>query len=107
MDIATIEWLEDQLKQFNGSLIFISHDRAFVQALSTRIIELDRGHIYNWDGDYSSFIEYREKRLEDEATQNALFDKRLAEEEKWIRQGIKARRTRNRSEERRVGKECR
>lgn len=95
MDIATIEWLEDQLKQFNGSLIFISHDRAFVQALSTRIIELDRGHIYNWDGDYSSFIEYREKRLEDEATQNALFDKRLAEEEKWIRQGIKARRTRN------------
>lgn len=95
MDIATIEWLEDQLKQFHGSLIFISHDRAFVQALSTRIIELDRGHIYNWDGDYSSFIEYREKRLEDEATQNALFDKRLAEEEKWIRQGIKARRTRN------------
>lgn len=95
MDIATIEWLEEQLKQFNGSLIFISHDRAFVQALSTRIIELDRGHIYNWDGDYQSFIEYREKRLEDEATQNALFDKRLAEEEKWIRQGIKARRTRN------------
>lgn len=95
MDIATIEWLEDQLKQFNGSLIFISHDRAFVQALSTRIIELDRGHIYNWDGDYASFIEYREKRLEDEITQNALFDKRLAEEEKWIRQGVKARRTRN------------
>ncbi len=95
MDIATIEWLEEQLKQFNGSLIFISHDRAFVQALSTRIIELDRGHIYNWDGDYQSFIEYREKRLEDETTQNALFDKRLAEEEKWIRQGVKARRTRN------------
>lgn len=95
MDIATIEWLEEQLKQFNGSLIFISHDRAFVQALSTRIIEVDRGHVYNWNGDYSSFIDYREKRLEDEATQNALFDKRLAEEEKWIRQGIKARRTRN------------
>ncbi|MBM96568.1 MAG: ABC transporter ATP-binding protein [Oceanospirillaceae bacterium] len=95
MDISTIQWLEEQLKQFNGALIFISHDRAFVQSLATRIVELDRGHLYNWQGDYHSFIEYREKRLEDEATQNALFDKRLAEEEKWIRQGIKARRTRN------------
>ncbi|MAY01305.1 MAG: ABC transporter ATP-binding protein [Oceanospirillaceae bacterium] len=95
MDVATIEWLEEQLKQFNGSLVFISHDRAFVQNLATRIIELDRGHIYNWQGDYLSFVDYREKRLEEEATQNALFDKRLAEEEKWIRKGIEARRTRN------------
>ncbi len=95
MDVATIEWLEEQLKQFNGALVFISHDRAFVQNLSTRIIELDRGNIYNWLGDYHSFVEYREKRLQDEATQNALFDKRLAEEEKWIRKGIEARRTRN------------
>ncbi|MDO6683046.1 ATP-binding cassette domain-containing protein [Oceanobacter sp. 5_MG-2023] len=95
MDIATIQWLEEQLKQFSGTLVFISHDRAFVQNLATRIVELDRGHVYIWQGDYLSFIEYREKRLEDEATQNALFDKRLAEEEKWIRQGIKARRTRN------------
>lgn len=95
MDMATIEWLEEQLKQFNGSIVFISHDRAFVQALATRIIELDRGHIYNWVGTYQAFIEYREKRLEDEATQNALFDKRLAEEEKWIRKGVEARRTRN------------
>ena len=95
MDISTIQWLEEQLKQFNGALIFISHDRAFVQSLATRIVELDRGHLYNWQGDYHGFIEYREKRLEDEAAQNALFDKRLAEEEKWIRQGIKARRTRN------------
>ena len=95
MDVATIEWLEEQLKQFNGALVFISHDRAFVQHLATRIIELDRGHIYNWEGDYHSFVEYREKRLEEEATQNALFDKRLAEEEKWIRKGIEARRTRN------------
>ncbi|GGY58969.1 ABC transporter ATP-binding protein [Bacterioplanes sanyensis] len=95
MDVATIEWLEEQLKQFNGTLVFISHDRAFVQHLATRILDLDRGHIYSWDGDYQSFLGYREKRLEDEATQNALFDKRLAEEEKWIRQGIKARRTRN------------
>lgn len=95
MDVATIEWLEEQLKQFNGALVFISHDRAFVQNLSTRIIELDRGNLYNWEGDYLSFVEYREKRLQDEATQNALFDKRLAEEEKWIRKGIEARRTRN------------
>lgn len=95
MDVPTIEWLEEQLKQFNGSLVFISHDRAFVQNLSTRIIDLDRGHVHEWRGDYLSFISHREKRLEDEAAQNALFDKRLAEEEKWIRQGIKARRTRN------------
>tara|TARA_B100001245_G_scaffold91444_1_gene66234 strand:- start:9130 stop:11025 length:1896 start_codon:yes stop_codon:yes gene_type:complete len=95
MDVETIEWLEEQLKQFNGSLVFISHDRAFVQALATRILDLDRGHIHEWRGDYHGFLEFREKRLEDEATQNALFDKRLAEEEKWIRQGIKARRTRN------------
>lgn len=95
MDVATIEWLEQQLQLFNGALVFISHDRSFVQALATRIVDLDRGHLYNWQGDYQGFIEYRAKRLEDEATQNALFDKRLAEEEKWIRQGIKARRTRN------------
>ena len=95
MDVETIEWLEEQLKQFNGALVFISHDRAFVQALATRIVDLDRGNLYNWIGDYRGFLEFREKRLEDEATQNALFDKRLAEEEKWIRQGIKARRTRN------------
>ncbi|MEQ3694014.1 MAG: ATP-binding cassette domain-containing protein [Thalassolituus sp.] len=95
MDVETIEWLEAQLKQFNGALVFISHDRAFVQSLATRIIDLDRGHIYNWTGDYRGFLEFREKRLEDEETQSALFDKRLAEEEKWIRQGVKARRTRN------------
>lgn len=95
MDVETIEWLEAQLKQFNGALVFISHDRAFVQSLATRIIDLDRGHIYNWTGDYHGFLEFREKRLEDEETQSALFDKRLAEEEKWIRQGVKARRTRN------------
>lgn len=95
MDVETIEWLEAQLKQFNGALVFISHDRAFVQSLATRIIDLDRGHIYNWTGDYLGFLEFREKRLEDEETQSALFDKRLAEEEKWIRQGVKARRTRN------------
>ena len=95
MDIATIAWLEEQLLQFKGTLLFISHDRAFVQNLSTRILELDRGSIYSWDGDYKSFLTYREQRLAAEEQQNALFDKRLAEEEVWIRQGIKARRTRN------------
>jgi ATP-binding cassette subfamily F protein uup len=95
MDIATIRWLEEQLLQFKGTLLFISHDRAFVQALSTRIIELDRGSVYSWKGSYSGFLEHREQRLAAEEQQNALFDKRLAEEEVWIRQGIKARRTRN------------
>lgn len=95
MDIATIRWLEEQLVQFKGTLLFISHDRAFVQALSTRIIELDRGSIYSWKGTYQGFLEHQEQRLAAEETQNALFDKRLAEEEVWIRQGVKARRTRN------------
>jgi ATP-binding cassette subfamily F protein uup len=95
MDIATIRWLEEQLVQFKGTLLFISHDRAFVQALSTRIIELDRGSIYSWKGTYQGFLEHQEHRLAAEETQNALFDKRLAEEEVWIRQGVKARRTRN------------
>jgi len=95
MDIATIRWLEEQLVQFKGTLLFISHDRAFVQALSTRIIELDRGSIYSWKGTYQGFLEHQEHRLAAEEVQNALFDKRLAEEEVWIRQGVKARRTRN------------
>jgi len=68
MDVETIEWLEEQLKQFNGALVFISHDRAFVQALATRIVDLDRGNLYNWIGDYRGFLEFREKRLEDEAS---------------------------------------
>src|SRR5690606_35649402 len=89
------EWLEEQLKQLQGSLVFISHDRALVQNLATRLVQLDRGNLYNWVGDYQSFIQYHEKRLEDEATQNALFDKRLAEEEKWIRKGVERRRTPN------------
>lgn len=95
MDIATIRWLEEQLMQFKGTLLFISHDRAFVQALSTRIIELDRGSIYSWKGTYQGFLDHQEQRLAAEEVQNALFDKRLAEEEVWIRQGVKARRTRN------------
>ncbi len=95
LDIAAIEWLEKQLLAFNGALIFITHDRSLLQALATHIVELDRGHIRYWEGDYSSFLVYREQALADEARHNELFDKKLAQEEVWIRQGIKARRVRN------------
>ena len=95
LDIAAIEWLEKQLLNFNGALVFITHDRSLLQALATHIAELDRGHLRYWEGDYTSFLNYREQALADEARHNELFDKRLAQEEVWIRQGIKARRTRN------------
>lgn len=95
LDIDNILWLETQLKQFKGALICISHDRALVNKVATQIIELDRGHLYTYQGDLTAFLKYKEKRLEDEAKANQLFDKKLAEEETWIRQGIKARRTRN------------
>jgi ATP-binding cassette subfamily F protein uup len=95
LDVAAIEWLEKQLLNFNGALVFITHDRSLLQALATHIAELDRGHLRYWEGDYTSFLVYREQALADEARHNELFDKRLAQEEVWIRQGIKARRTRN------------
>ena len=95
LDIAAIEWLETELKQFSGALIFITHDRALLQSVATHIAELDRGHLRTWEGDYRSYLAYRERALAEEARHNALFDKKLAEEEVWIRQGIKARRTRN------------
>ena len=95
LDIAAIEWLEKQLLNYNGALVFITHDRSLLQALATHIGELDRGHLRYWEGDYASFLVYREQALADEARHNELFDKRLAQEEVWIRQGIKARRTRN------------
>lgn len=95
LDIAAIEWLEKQLLAFNGALIFITHDRSLLQALATHIAELDRGHLRYWQGNYESFLVYREQALADEARHNELFDKKLAQEEVWIRQGIKARRTRN------------
>lgn len=95
LDIETIEWLEQQLQNFRGGLLFISHDRALVEKLATRFIELDRGVLTSFPGSYSSYLTQKEKLLQDEATQNALFDKKLAQEETWIRQGIKARRTRN------------
>lgn len=95
LDIHTIAWLEEVLLDFRGSVLFITHDRQFLQALATRILELDRGQLIDWQGDYASFLVHKEQQLAAEATANALFDKRLAQEEVWIRQGIKARRTRN------------
>ena len=95
LDIETIEWLEKQIMEFRGGVLFISHDRSLVERLATRIIELDRGHLTSFPGNYSAYLTQKEKMLEEEERHNALFDKRLAEEEKWIRQGIKARRTRN------------
>ncbi|NNK52488.1 MAG: ATP-binding cassette domain-containing protein [Xanthomonadales bacterium] len=95
LDIPAIEWLEKQLQAFPGTVLFITHDRAFLQHVANTIIELDRGCLSAWEGDYAGFLRFREQQLEAEERENTLFDKRLAEEEKWIRQGIKARRTRN------------
>jgi ATP-binding cassette subfamily F protein uup len=95
LDIASITWLEDFLKGYGGTLLFITHDRMFLQSIATRIIQIDRGQLVSFPGDYANFLVRREALLEEEAQQNALFDKKLAQEEVWIRQGIKARRTRN------------
>ena len=95
LDILAIEWLEKQLLEFNGAIIFITHDRSFLQVLANKIVELDRGHLNYFPGDYERFLAYREQQLMEEDRHNALFDKKLAQEEVWIRQGIKARRTRN------------
>lgn len=95
LDIGAIAWLEEALLGFNGAVLFITHDRSFLQNLATRILELDRGHLIDWNGDYASFLVHKEQQLAAEETANALFDKKLAQEEVWIRQGIKARRTRN------------
>ena len=95
LDIPTIEWLESHLKNFRGALVVISHDRRFLQNCVTSMAELERGHLSLWQGDYRGFLQFREQELASEAKANALFDKKLAEEEVWIRQGIKARRTRN------------
>ena len=95
LDIASVLWLEKFLKDFTGTIIFISHDRAFIRGLSTRILDLDRGQLKSYPGDYDLYIEQKQHDLQVEEQQNSLFDKRLAEEEVWIRQGVKARRTRN------------
>lgn len=95
LDLAAIEWLEEYLAQYSGALLCITHDRALLRKLSKRILEIDRGHIYSWNGDFDSYLADRDHRLEVEANQAREFDKVLAKEEAWIRQGIKARRTRN------------
>ncbi|HAS8517079.1 TPA: ABC transporter ATP-binding protein [Vibrio vulnificus] len=95
LDVTTIEWLETFLKDFRGSIIFISHDRAFIKAMATRIVDLDRGKLASFPGDYDNYLVEKEEMLRVEEMQNAEFDKKLAQEEVWIRQGIKARRTRN------------
>ncbi|MEE4145856.1 MAG: ATP-binding cassette domain-containing protein [Halieaceae bacterium] len=95
LDIPAIDWLEEQLRSFRGSLILITHDRRFLQNVANSIAELDRGHLTVWRGDYRGFLQHREQQLLAEERANELFDKKLAQEEVWIRQGIKARRTRN------------
>jgi ATP-binding cassette subfamily F protein uup len=95
LDIAAIDWLEGFLADFPGALLFITHDRVFLRRLATRILELDRGRLTDWPGDYENYLRRRDERLHAEAQANARFDRRLSEEEVWIRQGIKARRTRN------------
>jgi ATP-binding cassette subfamily F protein uup len=95
LDIQAIEWLEEFLKVFPGSVLFITHDRSFLDKLATRIIELDRGQLTDWPGDYQTYLRRKQQWLDSEARQAAEFDRKLAQEERWIRQGIKARRTRN------------
>ncbi len=95
LDLSTITWLEQKVLGFQGSVLFITHDRAFLQRLATRILEIDRGRLTDWPGDYQAYLANKAKALEDEARHNALFDKKLEQEEAWIRQGVKARRTRN------------
>jgi ATP-binding cassette subfamily F protein uup len=95
LDIEAITWLEDMMIDFGGALLFISHDRAFVRRLATRIVELDRGQLRAWPGDYDDYVLQKRAALEVEAKHAALFDKKLAQEEVWIRKGVEARRTRN------------
>ena len=95
LDIETIDWLETFLKTFTGSIVFISHDRSFIRNMATRIVDLDRAKLVSWPGDYDQFLVGKEEALRVEEMQNAEFDRKLAQEEVWIRQGIKARRTRN------------
>ncbi len=95
LDIDSIDWLEGFLKDFQGALLFITHDRRFLQRVATRILELDRGCLTDWPGDYANYLRRQEERRHAEALANAHFDRRLADEEVWIRQGVKARRTRN------------
>jgi len=95
LDIDAMRWLEGFLADYAGTVLFVTHDRVFLQALATRIVELDRGRLTSWPGDYATFLRRKEEWLAVEAAHDVKFDKRLAEEEAWLRQGIKARRTRN------------
>jgi ATP-binding cassette subfamily F protein uup len=95
LDIESIDWLEEFLLNYKGTLLFVTHDRAFLRRLATRIIELDRGQLTSWPGDYDNYLRRKDEQLNAEEKANARFDKKLAQEEVWIRQGIKARRTRN------------
>lgn len=95
LDIESITWLEKFLSSYEGALLFVTHDRTFLQALANRILEVDRGRLYDWTCNYDTFLVRKQQQLDTEEKQNALFDKKLAAEEVWIRQGIKARRTRN------------
>ncbi|MBW3599446.1 MAG: ATP-binding cassette domain-containing protein [Planctomycetes bacterium] len=95
LDIDAIEWLESFLRRWPGTLMFVTHDRRFLRRLATRILEIDRGRLFDWSCDYDTFVRRKDAALEAEEKQNALFDKKLAQEEAWVRTGIKARRTRN------------
>src|ERR1700733_4734303 len=95
LDIETIGWLEELMLEFPGALLFVSHDRAFIRRLAPRIVELDRGHLVGWSGSYDDYVLEKRAALDAEAKHAALFDKKLAQEEAWIRQGVEARRTRN------------
>jgi len=95
LDIETMRWLEGWLADYAGTVVFVTHDRVFLQALATRIVELDRGRLTSWPGDYATFLRRKDEALAVEAVHDTKFDKKLAEEEAWLRQGIKARRTRN------------
>ena len=95
LDIETMTWLESLLVDYPGAVVFVTHDRVFLQHVATRIVELDRGVLTSWPGDYTTFLDRKEEWLANEAVRHEKFDKRLAEEEAWLRQGIKARRTRN------------
>src|SRR6202007_2251187 len=95
LDIDAIIWLEDFLATYAGAVMFVTHDRAFLQRLATRIVELDRGRLTSWPGDYETFLRKKEEWLANEAVQFDKFDKKLSQEEAWLRQGVKARRTRD------------
>ncbi len=95
LDIDTINWLEEFLTRWGGTLLFVTHDRMFLQRMTTRIVELDRGRLFDWDCNYATFLQRKEGMLSSEQEQNINFDKKLSQEEQWIRQGIEARRTRN------------